>query len=144
MTWTCKCKCGLYASVCNNKQYWNDDKCRCECKELVDKGVYNKGYIWNPSTCQCECDNSCNVYEYFDYESVIAGKKLVDKLVEECKQKTKKLAKITLAEDENKHKCSSWSLHMLELVLILFTTNTWIVIKKTVAKERFCFLGNNY
>ena len=42
---TCKCKCRLYASVCNNKQYWNEDKCRCECKELVDKGVYDKGYI---------------------------------------------------------------------------------------------------
>ena len=28
---TCKCKCRLDASVCNNKQRWNDDKCRCEC-----------------------------------------------------------------------------------------------------------------
>ena len=28
----CKCKCRLDASVCNNKQCWNDDKCRCECK----------------------------------------------------------------------------------------------------------------
>ena len=27
---TCKCKCRLDASVCNNKQSWNDDKCRCE------------------------------------------------------------------------------------------------------------------
>ena len=26
---TCKCKCRLDASVCNNKQRWNDDKCRC-------------------------------------------------------------------------------------------------------------------
>ena len=24
---TCKCKCRLDASVCNNKQRWNDDKC---------------------------------------------------------------------------------------------------------------------
>ena len=32
----CKCKCRLNASVCNNKQRWNDDKCRCECKELID------------------------------------------------------------------------------------------------------------
>ena len=32
---TCKCKCRLDASVCNNKQRWNDDKCRCECKELI-------------------------------------------------------------------------------------------------------------
>ena len=34
---TCKCNCRLDASVCNNKQRWNDDKCRCECKELIDK-----------------------------------------------------------------------------------------------------------
>ena len=46
---TCKCKCRLYASVCNNKQSLNDDKRRCECKELIDKGVCSKGYIWNPS-----------------------------------------------------------------------------------------------
>ena len=45
----CKCKCRLDASVCNNKQHWNDDKCRCECKELIDKGVFDKGSIWNPS-----------------------------------------------------------------------------------------------
>ena len=36
---TCKCKCRLDAIVCNNKQCWNNDKCRCECKELIDKGV---------------------------------------------------------------------------------------------------------
>ena len=42
---TCKCKCRLDASVCNNKQRWNEDKCRWECKELVDKGVCDKGFI---------------------------------------------------------------------------------------------------
>ena len=31
----CKCKCSLDAGVCNNKQRWNDDKCRYECKELL-------------------------------------------------------------------------------------------------------------
>ena len=46
---TCKCECRVDASVCNNKQRWNDDKCRCECKELIDKGVCDKGYAWNPS-----------------------------------------------------------------------------------------------
>ena len=49
---TCKCKCRLDASVCNNKQRWNNDKCQCECKELIDKGICNKGYIWNPSNCK--------------------------------------------------------------------------------------------
>ena len=44
---TCKCKCRLDASVCNNKQRWNNDKCRCECKELIDKSVCDKGSIWN-------------------------------------------------------------------------------------------------
>ena len=46
---TCKYKCRLDASVCNNKQRWNEHKCRCECKELIDKGTCNKGFICNPS-----------------------------------------------------------------------------------------------
>ena len=66
MKWheTCKCECRLDGSVCNNKQGWNDDKCRCECEELIDKGVCNKGHIWNSSNCECECDKSCDVGEY--------------------------------------------------------------------------------
>ena len=42
---TCKCKCRLDASVCNNKQTWNEDKCRFECKELIGKGMCGKGFI---------------------------------------------------------------------------------------------------
>ena len=34
---TCKYKSRLNASVCNNKQCWNNDKCRGECKELIKK-----------------------------------------------------------------------------------------------------------
>ena len=45
---TSKCKCTLDASVCNNKQRWNNDKYQCECRELIDKGICNKGHIWNP------------------------------------------------------------------------------------------------
>ena len=26
---TCKCICQLDEIICNNKQYWNEDKCRC-------------------------------------------------------------------------------------------------------------------
>ena len=58
---TCKCECRLDASVCNNKQHCNDDKCQCKCKELIDNGVCDKGYPWNPSNCECECDNSCDL-----------------------------------------------------------------------------------
>ena len=34
---TYKCEYRLDASVCNNKQRWNENKCRCECKGLIDK-----------------------------------------------------------------------------------------------------------
>ena len=83
---TCKCKykCKLDASVCNNKQRWNEDKCRCECEELIDKKICDKGFIWNPSNCECECDKSCDVGEYLDYKNCKCRKSLIDKLIEEC------------------------------------------------------------
>ena len=83
---TCKSECRLDASVYNNKQRWNDDKCRCEYKELIDKGICDKGYAQNPSNCGCECDKSCDVGEYLDYEYCKRKKRLVDKLVEECNE----------------------------------------------------------
>ena len=42
---TCKCKFRLDASVFNNKQRWNNGKCRCECKVLIDKGICDKRFI---------------------------------------------------------------------------------------------------
>ena len=57
---TCKCKWRLDASVCNNKQRWNNNKCWCECKKLIEKGVCDKGYAWNPSSLECQCDKSCD------------------------------------------------------------------------------------
>ena len=46
-------------------------------------------------------------------------KKQVDKLIEECNENVEevKIVKITLAEDENKHKCSSYTLY-----IVLFST----------------------
>ena len=83
---TCKCKCRLDASVCNNKQRWNDYKCRCECKELIDKRMSDKGFIWNPNNCECKCDKLCDVGEYLDYKNCKCRNKLVDKLLEECSE----------------------------------------------------------
>ena len=80
---TCKCKCSLDGGVCNNKQRWNDEKCRCECQELIDKGVCDKGSIWNASNCcECECDKLCDIGKYLDYKNCGCRKKLVDKLIE--------------------------------------------------------------
>ena len=43
----------------NNKQRWNNDKCRFKCKELIDKRICDKGFIWNPGNCKGEFDQSC-------------------------------------------------------------------------------------
>ena len=120
-------KCRWGGSVCNNKQLWNDDKCRCECKELIDKGVCEKGSIWNPSNCECECDKSCDVREYLDYEKCKCRKEIADKLVDECTEAVEevKLAKITLGADESKHKCSSCALYIV-LFSVVFTVNVGI------------------
>ena len=83
---TCKCKCRLDASVCNNKQRWNNVKCRGEYKEWIRKGICNKGFFCNPSNCECEYDKSCDVGKYLDYENCKCRTRLTDKLVEECSE----------------------------------------------------------
>ena len=96
---------------------------------MIDKGVCDKGFIWNPSNCECECDKSCDIGEYLDYENCKCRKKLVDKLVEECAETNNevKRTKITLAENEHKHKCSSSTLYIV-LFSIIFTINVRIGI----------------
>ena len=94
---------------------------------MIDKGVCDKGVIWHPSNCECEYDKSCDIGKYLDYENCKCRKKLVDKLVKECTENVEevKMAKITLAEDENKHKCSSCMLYIV-LFSIIFTINIGI------------------
>ena len=120
---TCKCKCRLDASVCNNKQRWNEDKCMCECKKFIDKGVCNKGLIWNPSNCECECDKSCDIGEYLDYENCMCGKKLADKLIEEC---TESIDEVEIA-NENEHKRSFPTLYIV-LFSIFFAISIGIAV----------------
>ena len=99
---TCKCECRLDAIVCNNKQRWNK----------------------NPSSCDCECDKACDVGEYVGYEHCKCRKKLIDKLVDECTETFEevKLASITLAENENSYKFSSYTVYTA-LFWIFFTIN---------------------
>ena len=129
---TFKCKCRLNSSVCNNKQRWNDDKCKCECEELIDKCVCDKGFIWNPSNCECECDKSCDVGEYLDQKDRKCKKRLIDQLVErsstgECTENIEetRLVEITSAKNKNKHKYSSCTLCIV-LFSIHFPINAGI------------------
>ena len=120
---TCKCICRLDAIVYNNKQRWNNDKCRCECKAWIDKGVCDKGYAWNLSNCEFECDKSCDIGEYLDYENRKCRKRLIDKLVDECNENIDEEVKIV---HENKDKCSSCILYIV-LFSIFFTKNIGII-----------------
>ena len=94
---------------------------------MIDKGICNKRFIWNPSNCECECDKSCDIGEYLDDENCKYRKKLIDKPVEECTETTNEVkhTKITLAENENKHKYSLCSLCIV-LFSIIFTINIGI------------------
>ena len=143
---TYKCKCRLDASVCNNKQRWNEYKCRCECKELIDKGVCGEEYIWNPCNCECEYDKTCDVGEYLDYENCKCRKRLVDKLVDEC---TETVEKVEIAK--NMRKCDSCML-WIALLSINFTINvrigTYFVyfhwcLKKDVPHVSCSYSNNN-
>ena len=67
---------------------------------------------------------SCDIGEYLDHENCKCRKKLIDKLVEECTENVKeeKITEITLAEKENKYKCSSCTQYIV-LFSIIFTIN---------------------
>ena len=123
--WHEKYKCRLDTIICNNKQRWNQNKCRCECKELIDKGIRDKGFIWNPNNCECECDKNCDFSEYLDCENCKYRKQLVDKLIDEYTETIEevKLAKITLAE--NKY---SFRKVYIVLMIVVFTIFTGITI----------------
>ena len=119
---TCKCICRLHAIVCNNKQRWNEGKCRCECKEIIDKGVCDKGYGWNPSNCECECGKSCDIIEYLGYENCKCRKNFKKNLVDECDENLDEEVKIV---SESKNKCNSCILCII-LFSIFFIINIGI------------------
>ena len=108
----------------------------------------DKGFIWNSSNCECECDKGCDIGEYLDYKNCECRKKLVDKLIDECTETIEevKLAKITLAENENSYKCTSCALciALMAVVLTIFTGITtyfvyynWSLIKNNVSCIKF-------
>ena len=146
MEWheTCRCECKFGENACNNDQRWNKNKCRCECKELTDKGRCDKGFIWNPSNFERKCDKACDMGEYLDYEHCKCRKKLVDECTETVEEM--KLAKITLAENENSCKCSSFTVYTVLFwifctifsgIIIYFVHYKWSLIKNNVSCIKF-------
>ena len=123
---TCKCKCRLDASVCNNKQRWNEEKCRCECREeLRDQESCDKGFTWNPSNCNGECDKSCNIGKYLDYKNCKCRKKIAGSLVEECSENIDEneiICNETGSVSLSDYKCGSCTLYIVLFVVLLVTS----------------------
>ena len=123
---TCKCSCRLDASVCKNKQRWNEDKCRFECRELIDKGICDKEFIWNPTNCNFGCDKACDIGEYLDYENCKCRRKIAGELIEEC---SKNIDKNEMIYNEtlntillNDYECGSCTLYIVLFVVFLVTS----------------------
>ena len=127
---TFKCKCRLDPNVCNNKQRWNDDKCRCECKELIDKGSCIKDLFGILVIVNVNMINDVMLENLWIMKTANVEKKLVDKLVEECTEDIDevKIVKMTLSEHENKfeNKCKSSCTIYLVLFSLIFPINIGI------------------
>ena len=71
----------------------------------------------------------CDIGEYVDYENCKCRKNLVVPIIDECTETVEKLklARITLAENENSYKCSSFTAYTV-LLWIFFTINVSRII----------------
>ena len=118
---TYKCKYRFERSVCNNKQRWNNDKCRCECKELIDKGVCDKGFIWNPKNCEWECYKSFDFSECLDNKNCKCKKRLADKLVEECTENNEEMRLVETNSSECNSVENKWKHNSCRLYIVLFS-----------------------
>ena len=72
-----------------------------------------------------QCDKSRDGGEYLDYANWKCGKKLVDKLVEECSEtidevKIAKINSIELHSTEHENKCKSSCTSYVVLIVIVF------------------------
>ena len=81
-------------------------------------------------------------------------KKLVDKLIDECAEAVEevKLAKITLAENENKYKYSSCTLYIVLMIAVFticagittyFVYYNWSLVKNNVSRIKFSTHSNS-
>ena len=88
----------------------------------------------------CECDKSRDLGEYLDNENCKCRKKMVNKLVKEYTETVEEVN-----HNENKHKCSSFTLYIVLFSIIVIINNgigTYFVylhwhLKKDVTRVKF-------
>ena len=90
---------------------------------MIDNGRCDNRFTWNPSTCECECDKSCDVGEYSDYGNCKCRKKLIDKLVEKCKENVdgNEMIYNTTLNDYEKV-CKSCTIYIVLLIIFFITS----------------------
>ena len=106
----------------------NDNECWCECKEFDDwgsekgKGVIGlkdkKGYKWNPSTCDCQCNEACKIDEYLDIKNYFCEKRLISKLILECKDEILNTTETLLNDKKVACAKSTCLIHTISLEII--------------------------
>ena len=118
---TCKCVCRLTSAAYNDRQEWNENKCRCECKEdLINKLVCDKGYMWNPSTCSWECDRYCETGQYLDYKNCAYRIKIIDDFIEQCTSIVDMDIKNNTLSKKNDESSSNIYFILFIVILVLF------------------------
>ena len=91
---------------------------------------------------------ACDVREYLDYENCKCRKRLLAPLIQECTETVEevKIAKTTLAENENSYKCSSCTVYIVLMILVFiiwtkittyFVYYNWSLVKNNVSRIKF-------
>ena len=140
---SCKCICSLNKIICNNKQRWNEEKCKCDCKKLIDKGVCYKGFIWNLRNCQCECHKSCNISQYLDYSDCKCEKKNYP-LIEECTENDNKTKIVNITVENENSSCKVY-IALMTVVLTIFTGITiyFVYYNQSLIKNKVSCIKSN-
>ena len=147
---TCKCVCRLTSAICNDRQEWNENKCRCECKkDLVSKLVFDKGYVWNPSTCSCECDRYRETGQYLDYKNCVCRRKIIDDLIKQCTSIVDMDIKNNTLSKKSDESSSNIYFILFIVFLLLFTLSLvvfiyyWCKNNKAITKKMYDVIYSN-
>ena len=90
----------------------------------------DKGLIWNPSNCECKCNKLCDDGEYLDYKNCKCRKRLIDKLVEECRENIDGSKIIYNSNLKDYGKICSFCVVCIVLLAIFFIIILSLVFKK--------------
>ena len=74
--------------------------------------------MWNPSSCDCECNKACKTDKNLDIKNLLCKKRLIGKLVLECKEYTLNTTKTSPDDESVTCEKSNCPIHLISLVFI--------------------------